>query len=53
VWLDEARVEYSTYQPGRKVRIRPGEELQERNLAPTFCSGRISVNCWPAVTYDR
>ena len=51
VWLDEARVEYSTYQPGRKVRIRPGEELLEKNLAPTFRSGRITVNCWAAVTY--
>ena len=33
VWLDEARVEFTgRYQPGKKVRIRDGEEVLERTL---------------------
>ncbi|PUU82333.1 hypothetical protein B9Z19DRAFT_1075260 [Tuber borchii] len=51
VWVDEARVEYSAYQPRRKVRMREGEELLEKHLAPSFKSGRITVNCWAAISY--
>jgi len=52
VWLDEARVEFTgRYQPGKKVRIRAGEEVLEKNLVPSFKSGRISVNCWAAIAY--
>jgi len=51
VWLDEARVEYTPYQPGKKVRIREGEEVLEKHLVPSFKSERISVNCWAAIAY--
>lgn len=51
--MDEAHVEYSAYMPGRKVRIRSGEKLLEKNLAPTFRLGRISVSCWAAIAYGR
>ena len=53
VWLDEARVEYTAYQSGRKVRIRPGEELDEKNLAPSFQSSWIGVGFWAAFGYGR
>ena len=52
VWLDESRVEYSgTYRPGKKVRMRKGEEVLEKHLVPSFQSGRIKVNCWAAISY--
>jgi len=35
------------------VRIRPGEELENKNLAPNFRSDRISVSCWAAIAYGR
>ena len=53
VWLDEARVEYTAYQLGRKVRIRPGEELDEKNLAPSFRSSQIEVGFWAAFGYGQ
>jgi len=51
VWLDEAKMEYVAYQPGRKVRIRPTEELAEENLAPSFKSGGVGVGFWAAIGY--
>ena len=52
VWLDETRVEYTgAYQPGKKVRIRDGEEVLEKHLVPSFKSGRITVSCWAAITH--
>ena len=51
VWLDEAKMMYLAYQPGRKVRIRPGEELEEKNLAPSFKSGSVGVGFWAAIAY--
>ena len=52
VWLDECKVEFSTTaQPGRKVRIRAGEELLAANLAPSFRSNQITIQCWAAITY--
>ena len=52
MWLDESRVEYSgTYRPGKKVRIRDGEEVLEKHLVPSFQSGRIKVQCWAAISY--
>jgi transposase len=53
VWLDEAKVDYIAYQPGRKVRILPGEELLDKNLAPVFKLGRISVGCWAAFIHEK
>ena len=52
VWLEESRVEYSgTGRPGKKVRMRKGEEVLEKHLVPSFQSGRIKVNCWAAISY--
>ena len=42
-WLDEAKMVYVAYQPGRKVQIRPREKLEQKNLAPSFKSGSIEV----------
>lgn len=53
VWLDEAKMVYVAYQPGRKVRIRPGEELAEKNLAPSLKSGSVGVGFWAAIAYGR
>jgi hypothetical protein len=51
--LDEARVEYIEYELGRKVRIKAGEELLGRNLAPSFRPGQISVGCWAACIHRK
>lgn len=51
VWLDESRMEFVAYQPGRKVRIRPGEELLDGNITTSFKSDRVTVNFWAAFTY--
>jgi transposase len=53
VWLDEATFDYVAYQPGRKVRVKPGEELLDQNLAAKFKSGRILVGCWAAYTHGK
>ena len=53
VWLDEAKMQYVAYQPGRKVRIQPGTELLEPNLAPSFKSGSVGVGFWAAIAYGR
>jgi len=52
VWLDESRIEFVVHQPGRKVRIRQGEELLDRNLTTSFKSDRVTVNFWAAFTYN-
>jgi len=52
VWLDKSRMELVVYQPGRKVRIRQGEELLDRNLTTSFKSDRVTVNFWAAFTYN-
>ena len=53
VWLDEAKMVYVAYQPGRKVRVRPGKELEEQNLAPSFKSRSVGVGFWAAIAYGR
>ena len=53
VWLDEGKMQYVAYQPGRKVRIQPGKELDDRNLAPSFKSGSVGVGFWAAIAYGR
>ena len=44
-------MEFVAYQPGRKVRIRPGEELLDGNITTSFKSDRVTVNFWAAFTY--
>jgi len=52
VWLDESRMEFVVHQPGRKVCIRQGEELLDRNLTTSFKSDRVTVNFWAAFIYN-
>jgi len=51
VWLDECKVVFEGYRRGRKVRIKPGAELLDQNLTPSFRSGRFGVGCWGAFAY--
>ncbi|RPA98601.1 hypothetical protein L873DRAFT_1687061, partial [Choiromyces venosus 120613-1] len=51
VWLDEAKMQYVGYQPGRKVQIQPGEELIDKNLSTGFKFGSIGVGFWAAIVY--
>lgn len=53
IWLDEAKVEYTAHQPGRRIRIKPGQEFNDKNLAPSFQSGRVSVGCWAAYIHRK
>ena len=46
-------MQYVAYQPGRKVRIQPGKELNDKNLAPSFKSGSMGVGFWAAIAYGR
>ena len=49
----QSKVEFSTTaQPGRKVRVRAGEELLAANLGPSFRSNCITIGCWAAITYE-
>jgi len=43
VFVDEATIIYDPYPAGRKVRVRHGEELEEKNLKPSFKSGSTSI----------
>ena len=43
MFIDEATIEYDLYLVGKKVHVRPGEELCEKNLKPNFKSGRTNV----------
>jgi transposase len=49
VFVDEATIIYDPNPAGRKVRIRPGEELEEKNLKPSFKSGRTSIGVYAAI----
>lgn len=51
--LNEAKIEYIAHQPGRWIRIKPGQELSEKNLAPSSRSGRVSVGCWAAYIHGK
>ena len=53
VWLDEAKMQYVAYLPGRKVWIGLGAELLEPNLAPSFKSGSVGVGFWGAIAYRQ
>lgn len=50
-WTDEAKVEFCAIEPGKRVRCKPGQELREDLLAPSFKSGRTTVGCWAAYIY--
>jgi len=49
VFVDEATIVYDPNPTGRKVRVRPGEELEEKNLKPSFKSGRTSIEVYAAM----
>ena len=51
VFVDEATIEYDPNPVGRKVRLRPGEELEERNLKPSFKSGRTNIGVYAAMMH--
>jgi len=49
VFVDEATIIYDPNPAGRKVRVRPGEELEEKNLKPSFKSGRTSIGVYAGI----
>jgi len=53
VWLYEGKMQYVAYQPGRKAAIWSGEELEDRNLAPSFKSRSVGVGFWAAIAHGR
>ena len=53
IWLDEAKVQYVTYQPGRKVEIQPEEELLNRNLSTSFKFDSMQVGFWATIAYGK
>ena len=50
VWLDECKVEFEGYRRRQRIRIKPGHEYADQNLAPSFRSGRLGVGCWATFT---
>ena len=53
VFVDEATIEYDPNPVGRKVRLRAGEELEEKNLKPSFKSGRTNIGVYAAIMHGR
>lgn len=53
VWIDECTIEFGGYSESSRVRVLPGEELEEENLAPTFKSGRTTCRLWGAITKGK
>ena len=49
MFIDECTVQYDPCPAGKKVRVRPGEELAEKNLKPSFKSGRTSINIFACI----
>jgi len=49
VFVDKATIIYDPNPTGRKVRVRPGEELEEKNLKPSFKSGRTSIGVYDTI----
>ena len=43
VFVDEATIIYDANPAGRKVRVRPGEELEEKIIKSSFKSRRTSI----------
>lgn len=50
VFVDECTIEYDPCPAGKKVRVRRGEELSEKNLKPSFKSGRTSISVFACIT---
>ena len=53
VFVDESTIEYNPYPVGGRIRIRAGEELEEKNLKASFKSGRTNVGICAAIAYGR
>ena len=51
VFVDEATIEYDLNPVGRKIRLRPSEELKEKNLKPNFKFGRTSIGVYAAIMH--
>jgi len=51
VFVDEATIEYDPNLVCKKVRLRPGEELEEKNLKPSFKSGRTNIGVYAAIMH--
>jgi uncharacterized protein YqkB len=49
VFIDEAIIEYNQNPSGKKVRVRPGEELEEKNLKLIFKYGRTNVGVFAGI----
>ena len=49
VFVDECTIEYDPCPAGKKVRVREGEELYEKNLKPSFKSGRTNVSVFACI----
>jgi len=47
--VDEATIIYDPNPTDRKVRVRPGERLEEKDLKPSFKSGRTSIGVYAAI----
>lgn len=48
-FIDEATIVYNPSQARRKVRMRHGEELCEKNLLPSLKSGRTNVGVFACI----
>jgi len=48
-FLDEVTIIYDPNPAGRKVRVRPGEELEGKNLKSSFTSGRTSIGVYARI----
>ena len=44
MFVDECSIEDDPFPAGKRVRVREGEELFEKNLKPSFKSGRTTVS---------
>ena len=53
VCVDEATIEYDPNPGGRKVRLKVGEELEEKNLKPSSKSGRTNIGVCAAIMHGR
>jgi len=49
VFVDEATIIYDPNPAGRKVRVQPGEEPEEKNLKSSFKSGTTSIGVYAGI----
>jgi hypothetical protein len=52
IWTDEVTFEVGKDSRNIWVTRRPGEEYLEKNLKPSFKSGRVSISAWDAICGD-